>query len=253
MRYALLLSGGVGSRLPSEIPKQYIRVNGKMLITYSLKTLADSPKIDALAIVAADEWKEEILLDAERHHVSVDKLLGFSAPGANRQGSIVNGIQDILRRISGLSVLPDGTEMRGDEDAGAREADSVLIHDAARPLLSGRQIESCFAALNGHDGVMPALPMKDTVYLSRDGSAVSELLERDRLFAGQAPEVFRLMKYYRANRALGPEGLLKINGSTEPAVLAGMDIVMIPGDENNFKVTTQADLDRFRGIVCGKG
>lgn len=95
------------------------------------------------------------------------------------------------------------------------------------------------------------LPMKDTVYLSKDGKVVTELLNRSEIFAGQAPEVFRFDKYYVANKILLPKRILEINGSTEPAIMAGMDIAMIPGDERNFKVTTRADLEKFREIVEG--
>ena len=72
------------------------------------------------------------------------------------------------------------------------------------------------------------------------------LLEREKVFAGQAPEVFDFEKYYEANVRLFPDGLQKIRGSTEPAVLAGMDVIMIPGDEKNYKITTKGDLERFR-------
>lgn len=85
--------------------------------------------------------------------------------------------------------------------------------------------------------------------LSEDGKCISSLLDRSKLFAGQAPEAFKLGKYYDANSALLPEKILLINGSTEPAVLAGMDIVMIPGDENNFKITTRPDFERFEEIL----
>lgn len=88
--------------------------------------------------------------------------------------------------------------------------------------------------------------MKDTVYYSDDGMHVSGLLQRSNVLAGQAPEVFRYGKYLEANQALLPEKILQVNGSTEPAVLAGMDIVTIPGDEKNYKVTTQEDLKCFR-------
>lgn len=77
----------------------------------------------------------------------------------------------------------------------------------------------------------------------------SELLDRNRLFAGQAPELFLFKKYYNENMALTQKRLAKINGSTEPTVMAGMDIVMIPGDENNFKVTTKRDLERLRSMM----
>lgn len=241
MNIALLLSGGVGSRLPSDVPKQYLRINGKMLITYSLETLINASVIDEIQIVAEDEWREFIMADAKKHGISTDKIKGFSIPGYNRQSSILNGLQNILR---GINEVVD-VENAGDQD-------NILIHDAARPMLTQDQINGCFTMLCEHDGVMPVLPMKDTVYFSEDGSRVSELLNREKLFAGQAPEVFNFKKYYQANMDLMSDRLHVINGSTEPAVLAGMDIAMIPGDENNFKITTQADLDRFCSIVNGK-
>ena len=235
MNIAILLSGGTGTRLKSECPKQYIDVAGKMLITYSLEVLIKSPHIDAIQIVAEPEWKERIVADAEKYNLCTDKVMDFAMPGANRQASILSGLESILwQREIGME-------------------DTVLIHDAARPNLTEEMIEECLQALQGHDGVMPVLPMKDTVYLSTDGKRVSELLDRSRIFAGQAPELFRLKKYHQANTSLPPDVLSKINGSTEPAVLAGMDIVMIPGHEENYKITTNADLERFREAVGAGG
>lgn len=100
---------------------------------------------------------------------------------------------------------------------------------------------------------MPVLPMKDTVYTSLDGGkSVAALLDRSTVYAGQAPEVFRIGRYYEANQKLFPDRIRQINGSTEPAVLDGMEIIMIPGDEGNFKITTKADLERFRQILTEK-
>ena len=128
----------------------------------------------------------------------------------------------------------------------AKPDDLVIIHDAARPCLTKNFLQECICAAEGHDGVLPVLSMKDTVYYSDDGMHVDKLLKRSKVLAGQAPEAFRFGKYLEANRTLLPEQILQINGSTEPAVLAGMDIVTIPGDERNYKVTTQEDLKRFR-------
>lgn len=226
---ALLLSGGTGTRMGVETPKQYIEVKDKPIISYCLRTLLSHDGIDAVQIVADEMWHKIILKCLE----SRDKFRGFSRPGKTRQLSIVNGLEDI-RQYAG-------------------ENDCVLIHDAARPLLSKTQISDCLDAVAaGHDGALPVLPMKDTVYYSEDGRAVTSLLERSRIFAGQAPEIFVLGKYYEANRNLLPEKILTINGSTEPAVMAGMDIAMIPGDEENFKITTRADLERFREKAAGR-
>lgn len=238
MNTAILLSGGVGSRMNSDVPKQYMRIEDRMLITYALAALTKSSFIERILIVADERWQEPILSDAAENSVPTNKIMGFALPGFNRQASVINGMQEILRQTKGGSITDGNT---------------VFIHDAARPLLSQKQVSDCFSALAGHDGVMPVLPMKDTVYLSRDGESVSELLDRKRIFAGQAPELFRFKKYYQANMALAPECLAAINGSTEPAVMAGMDIVMIPGDENNFKITTKQDLERFRSTVSFGG
>lgn len=224
---AILLSGGVGSRMEADRPKQYIRVKDRLILTYCLETLLAHPQIDAVQIVAEYKWREIILADAERTEgANTCKICGFSIPGQTRQLSILNGMQDILEQT--------------------QADDIVLIHDAARPNLTAGQISACIKALGSHDGVLPALPMKDTVYASDNGRTISRLLDRSRLFSGQAPELFEFGKYYEANMRLMPDCLAKVNGSTEPAFMAGMDIVMTAGDENNYKITTPADLERFR-------
>lgn len=229
MNIALILSGGTGTRLGGQLPKQYIEVNGKPIISYCIERLSVHENIDAIQIVADIKWQKPL----QKWLKSADpskKFRGFSAPGQNRQLSILHGLEDILHF--------------------AHASDYVFIHDAARPLLSEKQITDCLCAAPGHDGILPVLPMKDTVYSSKDGHTVSSLLNRNEIYAGQAPEVFRLGSYYEANRRLLPNQILQINGSTEPAIMAGLDIAMIPGDEGNFKITTAADLERFRETLA---
>lgn len=228
MNVALLLSGGVGTRLHSDIPKQYIEVGGRPILSYAIRSLSGHDRIDGLQIVADPSWQGQIEEWLVREDLE-KKFRGFSKPGRNRQLSILHGLEDIR--------------------AYADSSDYVLIHDAARPLLSKELISGCLEAAAGRDGAIPVLPMKDTMYLSEDGQSISSLLDRSQVFAGQAPEVFRLGAYYEANRRLLPDKILEINGSTEPAILAGMEIAMIPGDEGNFKITTQADLKRFQKII----
>jgi len=225
MNIALILSGGTGTRLGADIPKQYIEAGGRPIIAYSLECLSCHGGIDAIQIVAEPAWREQIAGWLAVYDPG-EKFRGFSAPGRNRQLSILHGLEDIRTY--------------------AEDSDFVLIHDAARPLLPAHLVSECLAAAAGHEGAIPVLPMKDTVYESADGKRVSALLDRSRIFAGQAPEVFLLGKYYEANLRLMPSEILLVNGSTEPAVMAGMDIAMLPGDERNFKITTQADLERFR-------
>ncbi len=234
MNIALILSGGTGTRLGGEVPKQYIDCVGRMMITRCLEIVFAHEALDAVQIVAAETWRDTIEREMERfifaRNASLrDKFFGFSAPGETRQLSILSGLRDISRQ--------------------AEDDDVVMVHDAARPLVSDRLISDCLAALEGHDGVMPVLPMKDTVYSSRDGKTVSSLLPRSEIFAGQAPEFFRMGKYLQANEALSRDEMLAINGATESAILAGLDVAMVPGDEANFKITTAADMERYLALL----
>lgn len=228
MNVALVLAGGIGERVGASIPKQYIRIGGKPIISYCIESLNRHEGIDAIHVVADPKWRGELerLFDESG---AGGKLKGFSMPGANRQLSIYQGLRDIRKY--------------------ADDCDNVFIHDAVRPMLTREMISNCLNAIKGHEGVLPVLPVTDTVYLSEDGKGVSSLINRSRLFAGQAPEVFRLGLYYEANQRLAKEQMLAIHGSAEPAVMAGMDVVMIPGDERNFKITTEEDLRRFRNMI----
>lgn len=230
MNIALILSGGTGTRLGGDIPKQYIKVKGRMLIAYCLNMFAAHSAIDGIFVVAAPEWKDEILNECDSLGIGSAAITGFSNPGRTRQLSILNGLRDIDTYVKSLDKNDDPV---------------VIIHDAARPNLTAEYLNRCLDAIEGCDGVMPTLPMKDTVYYSENGTKVDKLLDRSCIFAGQAPELYRLKKYLEANEKLLPDDILKINGSTEPAVMAGLNVAMIPGDENNYKVTTKKDMDRF--------
>ncbi len=228
MNIALVLSGGIGKRLNSTVPKQYITVNGTMIITYCLERLCGCEDIDAVHIVAEYGRRESILAGITGMN-GADKIKGFSEPGANRQLSILNGLRDIRKYAEGTDI--------------------VIVHDAVRPLVSHEMMHDLISAVKCHDGAVPVLPLKDTVYLSSDGKSLTGLLERSKIVAGQAPEAFVLGKYLAANEALSNEERSRIKGSAEVALLAGMDIVTVPGDEGNFKITTNADMERFIEIA----
>lgn len=233
MNVAIILSGGTGLRLGSEIPKQYIEVNDKMVIDYCLKTFANNNKIEAIQIVANEQWREKITRNFKKNDLVSEKFKGFSLPGKTRQGSILNALEDIKKYADDNSF--------------------VIIHDAARPLVSDELINNCFVNIEASDGVIPVIDVKDTMYLVNDNKdKIVSLIERGTLVSGQTPEVFILGKYYNVNVNLDRNTFEKINGSTEPAVLGGLSISIIKGEEINFKITTKQDLERFKQIIINK-
>lgn len=228
MNIAIILSGGIGSRMGMNIPKQYIKVDGKPIIWYCLKIFIENTHIDALIIGREEYWGEYIekLVDS----LETTKPIYYSASGETRQYSIFNALLEAQRH-------------------GICQNDVVIIHDAARPLVSNRLIDDCIEASETADAVLPILPVKDTLYQSVDGEHVTSLLNRNELFAGQAPEAFRFGKYINIHREMSRGDLLKINGSAEIAFIGGLDVKLIKGDMMNFKITTPEDLSNFESII----
>lgn len=201
-------------------PKQYLKLRGRPIIDYSLKIFFSHKQIDSVVIVASEEWREFItqLFPSD----AAEKFLGYAAPGKTRQLSIWNG----LRKIE--EIMPN--------------TEQVIIHDAARPIISSQLISNCLSGLDTADGVVPVLPMKDTCYKSVDGEFIDGFLPRSQLFAGQAPEAFRFPVYLDIHNQMSPEDLLQISGSSEIAYKNGLKVALIKGSERNIKITTADDL-----------
>ena len=228
MNFSIILSGGVGSRMGSDIPKQYIKVAGQPVINCCIETFLNCSFIDHIIIVAANEWRAFIRNSID--NLRQDMPVSFASPGETRQYSIYNGMLEAKKH-------------------GADKDDVVIIHDAARPLVSSDLINACLEGCKEADGVLPVVPVKDTLYQSKDGKSITSLLNRNELFAGQAPEAFRFGKYLELHEQMPREELLKINGSTEIAYKGGLKIKLIKGDVMNFKITTPEDLTNFETII----
>ena len=236
----ILLSGGVGARLDASTPKQYIEVNGKSILEYTLNAVKTWKFMDSLIIVADRQWREYLEMLIDRVYGDKQKVvfLGLAEPGKNRQLSIYNALRAITDYM--------------DKDA------VVMIHDGVRPCLSPELIKRCDDAMNirnpaqsNIDGVMPYLEVKDTIYLKDADGNILGMLDRGSLAAGQTPEFFDYWKYLKANEDLSEDEMMLIHGSTEPAIKAGMKITLVPGEESNFKITTPGDLERFKQTAEG--
>ena len=228
MRISIILSGGVGSRMHSDIPKQYVMVNGQPIISFCIKTFLENNLTEALVVVVADEWKDFVVENISKLNPHLPVF--FAQPGETRQYSIYNALRVI-------------------KENGGEDDDIVLVHDAARPLVSHKLIDQCYEGCKNADGVMPVIPVKDTIYFSENGKSIDSLLNRNSLWCGQAPEAFRFGKYLKAHNELSREELLKINGSTEIAFKSGLNCQMIEGDPMNFKITTLEDLSNFEALI----
>lgn len=225
MNYAIILSGGTGVRLGNKIPKQYIEVGNKPILMYCVETLEQTKAVDGFCIVAAPAWQQQISEWLEQYGIT--KFLGFAKAGESRQHSLLNGLRFIA-------------------DSYPEAGSKVLIHDAARPNVTTELIQNCFEALQNADGVLPVIPVKDTMYLSKDKKQISGLLKRDEIFSGQAPEAFDFTKYYEIHQDMTDEEIGAVRGTAEIGYKKGLKVSIIDGDENNYKITTEVDLQKFK-------
>jgi 2-C-methyl-D-erythritol 4-phosphate cytidylyltransferase len=211
--WAVLAAAGRGERLGSDRPKAFARLGGRPLLAESLERLEGSDWIDRIVIAAPPEWEEPCILVAEE--IGAGKVSSVVSGGASRSESV---------RL-GLGEVP--------EDAAV-----VLVHDAARPLLPEAVIERVLAPLSeGWDGVVPALPVSDTVKRVQHDRVV-ETLPRAELVAVQTPQAF-VAEVLR--KALAGD----VSAASDCASLVetgGGRVKVVGGDRRLLKVTDTADL-----------
>jgi 2-C-methyl-D-erythritol 4-phosphate cytidylyltransferase len=219
--WAILAAAGKGERLGLDRPKAFARLGDRPLLAESLERLEASEWIEGIVVAAPPEWEEPVILLAEE--LSASKVLEAVTGGESRAESV--------RRA--LAQVPE-------------EAAVVVVHDAARPLLSDAVIERVVTALgDGWDGAVPALPVSDTVKRV-EGEEVRETLDRESLVAVQTPQAF----VASALRGAMAEPLQQTVAMSDCAALVearGGRVRIVAGDRRLLKVTEPADLELVAG------
>ena len=210
---AVLLAAGAGARLGVDRPKAFARLGDRVLLAESLERLEASEWIEAIVLAAPPGWEEPAILLAEE--LGAAKLAACVTGGATRTASL---------RIA-LAEMADDVAV-------------VLVHDAARPLVPPDVVERVLAPLSeGWDGVVPALPLADTVKRVH-GDTVVETLDRSELASAQTPQAF-VAPVLRAAAAAGRDA-----GDCAALVeAAGGRVRVVRGDPRLLKVTTADDLE----------
>jgi 2-C-methyl-D-erythritol 4-phosphate cytidylyltransferase len=218
--WAVLVAAGRGERLGDDRPKAFARLGDLPLLAEPLRRLDESEWIDEIVLVAPPEWEEPAILLAEE--LGASKVSACVPGGATRTDSVRAGVSEV-----------------------AEGAAVIVVHDAARPLLSEDVLERVITALGeGFDGAIPALPISDTVKRA-PGGVVAETLPRDDLVTVQTPQAF-VAPVLRA--ALTPLRVDSTQSATDCAALVeanGGRVRVVAGDERLLKVTTPADLERI--------
>jgi 2-C-methyl-D-erythritol 4-phosphate cytidylyltransferase/2-C-methyl-D-erythritol 2,4-cyclodiphosphate synthase len=219
---ALVVASGRGERFGGDRPKQYLPLAGKPLLRHALERLCRHPDIDAVRAVIHPD-------DAALYEAAADglDLLDPVVGGPTRQDSVRLGLESMLRGPPEL----------------------VLIHDGARPLLSPKVVDRVLEALRTSLAALPALPVTDTLKRGAGGS-VAGTVERADLYRAQTPQGFVYERILQAHRRFAGATM------TDDAALAeadGLTVALVPGDEDNVKITEPADLVRAERLLAAAG
>jgi 2-C-methyl-D-erythritol 4-phosphate cytidylyltransferase len=211
--WAVIVAAGAGVRLGSDQPKAFVGLGGRPLLAESVERFDRSDWIDAIVVVAPPGWEEPAIVLAEE--LVASKVSAVVTGGATRAESVRAGLAEVVD-----------------------EALVVVVHDAARPLVGDAVLERLLGSLAaGVDGVVPGLPLADTVKRVEDG-AVVETVDRAGLWVVQTPQVFEAGMLRRAYAG-------ELADATDCASLverAGGRIRVVEGDERLRKITDRGDL-----------
>ena len=211
--WAVIVAAGRGERLGLDRPKAFAKLNDRPLLAESLERLEASDWIDSIVVAAPPDWEEPVILLAEE--LGCGKVVA-AVPGGDTRAASVR---------AALAEIPD-------------DAAVVLVHDAARPVLAEDVVERLLTTLNeGWDGVVPGLPIADTVKRI-EGEQVVETVDREALVIAQTPQAF-VWPVLRDAAAGAPD-------ATDCAAMVearGGRIKVVPGDRRLIKVTDRDDLE----------
>ncbi|HQZ13579.1 MAG TPA: bifunctional 2-C-methyl-D-erythritol 4-phosphate cytidylyltransferase/2-C-methyl-D-erythritol 2,4-cyclodiphosphate synthase [Devosia sp.] len=223
----IVVAAGAGVRAAAggnPTPKQYRKIAGKPVLQRTIEAFLDSPASWVVPVIHPDH---QALYDSLG--LSDDRLLPVVTGGAQRQASVLAGLQAL----------------------GPKAPDLVLIQDAARPFVDGTVITGVIAGLAGHDAALPVMPVTDTIKRSVDAKTVTATEDRSQLFSAQTPQGFRfpqiLAAHMRASR-------LPRDFTDDAAIAewAGMTVALTPGSARNIKITLPEDFERAERMLGGK-
>lgn len=225
MTWVVVPAAGRGKRFGGEVPKQYLEIDGQPLIAHTLRALLAHPGVEGAVVVLAEGDTDWPGWD-EFSGKPVRTCIG----GAARADSV----------LAGLDALPDSV----------RKDDFVLVHDAARPNLAATDIDELLE--RGRDdpvGAILASPVRDTLKRAGEDGGIDRTEPRERLWRALTPQLFRRLQLSRALAAARAAGVA-VTDESMAMERQGLRPLLVEGREDNFKITTPADLARFEFVLA---
>lgn len=230
MNIALLIAGGSGARMHQNIPKQFLTVNERPVIVYTLEAFQNHPEIDEIGVVCIEGW--ESVLWAYANQFNITKLKCVMPGGKNGQDSIRNGVFELEKHHS-----PD---------------DIVSIHDAIRPMVSAEIISDCIRVTQMYGNAITVIPCAEAMMQTEDGIVSTGSYPRNNLKRTQTPQGFPIGKICDLHRRALEVGITNSVASCTLMIEMGEQVYFSAGSEKNIKLTTVEDIDIFKALLIAK-
>ena len=228
MNFALILAAGSGSRMGnSDRPKQFLPIYGKPLMVHTIEAFEMHDEIDGVVIVTNESYIDQVKVWCKQYDLS--KVKAVVAGGNSRQISVYNGLI-ALKEI-------------------ANDSDIVLIHDAARPLISSKIISSNIEACKKYDAVDTVIKATDTIIVSKDNETLYSIPNRSELYQGQTPQSFKLCLILEAHEKAKSNLIPNVTDDCKLVLSLGKEVHLVEGSVQNFKITTFDDLMILKALL----
>ena len=230
MNIGLIIAGGSGNRMGQDIPKQFLTVNEKPVIVYTLEVFQAHKEIDTIAIVCISGW--ETVLQAYANQFNITKLKYIIPGGDCGQASIRNGVYELEKHFD--------------------KKDIVLIHDAIRPMVSEEIISDCIAKTKEFGCAITCIPCAEAMLQTTDGETSTGSYPRDNLKRTQTPQGFFVGDICNLHREALEKGITNSVASCTLMIEMGKQVHFSKGAEKNIKLTTVEDIDIFKSLLASK-
>ena len=229
MNVAIIIAGGVGSRVGQGIPKQFIHVYDKPILIYTLEAFQKHPLIDVIEVVCIDGWQEA--LSAYARQFKISKLKWIVDGGSTGQESIRNGVFNLEGKCSSNDI--------------------VIIHDGIRPLVESEVLTDVILKCKRFGNAVSSLPYNEQIFIIDKEDSTVQYIPRETLRRVSTPQAYFFGKLdYSYHRAFEENiGIGSSSYTNTMMVDLGERLYFASGSDRNIKITTKDDLEMFKGFI----
>lgn len=229
MNIAVIIAGGSGQRMGKNMPKQFIEIDGKPVLVYTLEGFESHPDVDAIEVVCIDGWQKDVWEYTEKFGIT--KLKWVVTGGSTGQESIRNGIYNLEGKCS--------------------DDDIIIIHDGVRPLVDKYVLSDVIEKCKQYGNAVTSMPYNEQIFVVDNDISTVKYIPRETLRRVSTPQAYKFKKvdeaYHTAfEKEIGIYGSAYTNTMM---VELGERLYFAAGSDRNIKLTTEGDLEMFKGYL----